>query len=647
MSSKRPHEDGPGGPSKKPKSDAVSLYAKGDSFPYLTTHIFFYNLLSALNQSSTMPTTAASAAELIARKRAEVAAKMANFSAQQTTKPTVLPTLAPPIPKPTPPPASASLPPRPSTSIPAGIDPDLAKKIAEAKRRADASRANVEINSNPYLAAAVAATAKKSATGSPAPQAPIGTGLKMAAHPLLLDTAPAPAATSKNNRYKPMQPKFASIKANTRNVVATPPPPPPPVAPAETKVNPYTSGTASPAPEPTATGVSFGAPKERSTRGFRFNQKGKYVALGQQMRQDAQLEELKKRIAENARKAGLDSEFETLEKTIKIEAPPDVEWWDVSLLPETQGYNDIVVDGVLDISKTNIRKENSPITLYVQHPIPIPSPWDKNKVELKPAKLTKKEMKKMRRQRRMAEMQDKQDRQKMGLIPPDPPKVRLANLMRVLTSDAVQDPTKVEARVRREVAMRKKGHDDMNATRKLTDEQRREKIEAKKVEQEKKGIYAAVYKIKNLSDPSHRFKVRKNAEQYGLTGVCIFNPAFNLVLVEGSYKAIEKYSRLMTVRIQWTEAAREKDAEEDEGEGEGEGEQRPPPRVKQEEGFSGPTSLEDNRCDKVWEGPIREHTYKSFKAKSCPTDSSSKEFLGEKMASYWDVAKLYIREDEL
>ena len=48
--------------------------------------------------------------------------------------------------------------------------------------------------------------------------------------------------------------------------------------------------------------------------------------------------------------------------------------------------------------------------------------------------------------------------------------------MKVLTSDAVQDPTRVEARVRREVAMRKHTHDKMNAERKLTDEQRRDKV---------------------------------------------------------------------------------------------------------------------------------------------------------------------------
>jgi U4/U6 small nuclear ribonucleoprotein PRP3 len=66
--------------------------------------------------------------------------------------------------------------------------------------------------------------------------------------------------------------------------------------------------------------------------------------------------------------------------------------------------------------------------------------------------------------------------------------------MKVLTSDAVQDPTRVEARVRREVAMRRHTHEKMNAERKLTAEQRREKVETKKVDEEKRGIFGAVFK---------------------------------------------------------------------------------------------------------------------------------------------------------
>ena len=35
-----------------------------------------------------------------------------------------------------------------------------------------------------------------------------------------------------------------------------------------------------------------------------------------------QLEQLKQRIAESAKKAGLDTEFETLEKNIRVRSPP-------------------------------------------------------------------------------------------------------------------------------------------------------------------------------------------------------------------------------------------------------------------------------------------------------------------------------------
>ena len=102
-------------------------------------------------------------------------------------------------------------------------------------------------------------------------------------------------------------------KANTRN--APTPPPVPTIASVTTDTsNPYASGSAA-----AANDKGFeGAPKERSGRSFRFNQKGKYVQIGNQMRQQQQLEQLKQRIAESARKAGLDAEFDTLEKNIKV-----------------------------------------------------------------------------------------------------------------------------------------------------------------------------------------------------------------------------------------------------------------------------------------------------------------------------------------
>lgn len=111
-----------------------------------------------------------------------------------------------------------------------------------------------------------------------------------------------------------------------------------------------------------------------------------------------------------------------------------MEWWDAALLPN-KTYDDLAYG----LEYLNIRTPDSPVTLYIQHPIPIPAPGDKNKVGLKPLKLTTKarhiaflfyspfiirlqEQKKMRKQRRQAELQDKRDRIRMGLIPPDPPK---------------------------------------------------------------------------------------------------------------------------------------------------------------------------------------------------------------------------------
>ena len=95
------------------------------------------------------------------------------------------------------------------------------------------------------------------------------------------------------------------------------------------------------------------------------------------------------------------------------------------------------------------------------------------------------------------------------------------------------------------MAARSNGHLKMNAERKLTDEERRKKAEDAKLKDENKGIGAMCFKyvyfllffptgcgsdfarfrIRYLSDPAHKSKVRNNANQDGLTGVivCQFN----------------------------------------------------------------------------------------------------------------------------
>ncbi|KAH9477701.1 U4/U5/U6 small nuclear ribonucleoprotein prp3 [Psilocybe cubensis] len=591
-------------------------------------------------------------------------------SLSSSTTARALPGLAAPVPKV--PIVPASLPSKvvyagtPSPSLSSGPTPasgsgaptpaisdDLLRKVAEAKRRVADAQTKLAIKDNPYMT--LAQSAKRSSKSSTPQIEPTqqGAGLKMAAHPLLLDTTPV-LPQSKKDRYKPMQPKFASIKANVRN---QPSPSPASIVPsvvpspaAAAGANPYMAGGVGVAGAAGSggkeVGMFEGAPRERQGRKFHFNPKGKYVALGNQMRQENQLEALKQRIAESARKAGLDGDM-GIEKTIKRAPPPDSEWWDAALLP-SKSYNDIDTFG---LNKLNIRTPDSPVTIYIQHPIPIPAPNEKNKIELKPMMLTKKEQKKMRKLRRKQELQDKRDRIRMGLLPPDPPKVRLANLMKVLTSDAIQDPTRVEARVRREVAMRKHTHEKTNAERKLTPDQRRAKLETKKADEDRRGITGLVFKVLTLTDPAHQFKVRKNAEQLNLTGVCVFGPSFSVVYVEGAGKYIRNYKRLMMQRIKWTEAARPRGGEEEvelenpESEAEDTGET---PKVKAPESSSGDAAknLEDNKCYLIWEGALRDREFSNFKARSCPTDRDAREMLGDRMKGYWDVAKNWKPEDE-
>jgi U4/U6 small nuclear ribonucleoprotein PRP3 len=65
--------------------------------------------------------------------------------------------------------------------------------------------------------------------------------------------------------------------------------------------------------------------------------------------------------------------------------PPAAEWWDAALLPN-HSYQDLEAG----FAHLNIYTANSPITIYIQHPIPIPAPGEKNKPVLKPLMLTKK-----------------------------------------------------------------------------------------------------------------------------------------------------------------------------------------------------------------------------------------------------------------
>lgn len=111
-----------------------------------------------------------------------------------------------------------------------------------------------------------------------------------------------------------------------------------------------------------------------------------------------------------------------------------------------------------------------------------------------PVFLTKKERKKLRRQNRRETWKEEQEKIRLGLEAPPEPKLRISNLMRVLGTEAVQDPTKIEAHVRQQMAKRLKAHEDANAARRLTADQRREKKARKLKEDTSLGVYVAVYR---------------------------------------------------------------------------------------------------------------------------------------------------------
>ncbi|KAK9471396.1 pre-mRNA processing factor 3-domain-containing protein [Dipodascopsis tothii] len=358
-------------------------------------------------------------------------------------------------------------------------------------------------------------------------------------------------------------------------------------------------------------------PKERAPRTLAFNPRGKYVEQGNALRAQARLEELKKRIQETSKKAGLDDEFDVADIGLRREAPPAVEWWDQGLVTN-QTYDDVDGAGLLKIDT-----DDSPITLYIQHPLPVIPPWEKNNAVVKPPHLTKKELKRIRKTERAERHKEKQDRIRLGLDPAPPPKVKLSNLMSVLTNEAIKDPTLVEARVRREVEERKQKHVQDNLERQLTADERHKKLDKKLAEDEKRALVCAVFRIETLANPQHRYKVNVNAQQHKLLGVTILNSKFNLVVVEGGAKAVKAYKKLMLSRIKWTEAP---DPLADD----------PPPTAGQDPA----KSLADNRCDLIWEGELKQHNFKRWSTRTTDNESEVREILNRaQVGNYWVLAK--------
>ncbi|EOD44470.1 U4 u6 small nuclear ribonucleo protein [Neofusicoccum parvum] len=525
----------------------------------------------------------------IAEARARAAAVKAKLQAQNGSSASPSPSPAPGTPGT---PAAASPPP--------------------AQSAADAARLKIE-----QMKARVAAATKKVAP--PTQQAPefedsssrARGGLAIGLHPALMDTG----SSSGSARGKTaIQPKFATTMANRRESpgqrdkkqldLSGP-------SLEELKKNPYY--------DPNVSGLMG---KTRAPKQLAFNQKGKFIQQANALRRQAALEQMKKRIAEQAKKVGLE---ENADKHFLTPAPPEVEWWDEGLVGSE--YN---------LEKAKFEGPDSIVTIYVQHPVLLEPPQDKKNPGLKPLPLTKTEQAKLRRQRRMAEHKEQQAKIRLGLEPPPPPKVKKSNLMRVLGEQAVKDPTAVEARVNREIAERAAKHEEENHSRMLTKEERHEKLARQQEVDSSKGISVCVFKVENLSFGKHRYQIDIHAKQNALTGITILNPKFNLIIVEGGAHSIKNYKKLMLQRVKWTENAMPQSVREGNREAEAAWLQSVDEKGELRD-------LSYNKCTLVWEGEVRDRAFRKwFGLKPCETDSEAKDALTRsKMENMWTLAKTF------
>ncbi|KAJ3416978.1 3',5'-cyclic-nucleotide phosphodiesterase (PDEase) (3':5'-CNP) [Chytridiales sp. JEL 0842] len=351
--------------------------------------------------------------------------------------------------------------------------------------------------------------------------------------------------------------------------------------------------------------IAVKAPKQRvAHKGFKFIQKGKFVEQANRIRQQALLEKLKADIAKTVKKAGMEVELDLVsDLCVRREPPPIVEWWDAPLVGQDKTYDDFSL---------NAPHIEEVVTNLIQHPVPIQPPAELGPPPPKPLMLTKKEQKKLRRQRRQEALKEKRDKIRLGLLPPEQAKVKISNLMRVLGTEAIQDPTQIEAVVRAQMKQRQIKHEEYIKEHKLTKEQKRERKRLKLLENTHVFVEVAVFKIKELSNPSHRFKVDVNATQNSLSGICIIYSGCNLVVVEGGMRGIKQYKKLMLRRIDWTDKGDGGDEEEEEEDG---------------DGSSRNKSNDVNECHMVWEGRIKKRLFQGFKVRKCATERDAKELL--------------------
>lgn len=351
----------------------------------------------------------------------------------------------------------------------------------------------------------------------------------------------------------------------------------------------------------------------RPKRSFKFYEEGKFQRMGQKIRTKVQLEKLQDEIAQAAKRTGIQQASKLALIAPKLsrmqdddaDETPHIEWWDSYVYNQDPTTGDLVTN-------------EEAITNLIEHPIQLEPPGQGNHgPSVLGTYLTKKERKKIRRINRREALKDEQEKIRLGLMPPPEPKVKLSNLMRVLGTEAVRDPTKVEQHVRMQMEKRKRAHEQANASRKLTDEQRKEKRIKKLKEDTSEVVHVVIYRVKTLRDPKKKYKVEINSKQLYMTGCTLLHPDINVVVVEGGPKAQRFFKRLMMKRLRWEEDKKGKRHEEDE-------------------------DGETKWCEIMWSGETKKRNFGEMTFKQVSTSQQAREFFAKHgVEHYWDSAHAY------
>jgi len=307
---------------------------------------------------------------------------------------------------------------------------------------------------------------------------------------------------------------------------------------------------------------------------------------------------------------------------------------------------------------------NQKSTLYVEHPVPVP-PTRASMDSDEPLKFyqTKKELKRIRRQTRAVQNKEKQDKIAVGLLPPPPPKVKISNLLRVLSEEQAADPSLIEAKVKAEMEQRQREHLARNLSRKLTPEERLEK-QRRRVEKDAKSpiVNLAVFRLTNMTT-MQEFLAKKRMASMSRTAkslmvngrvIIVAAPSSvpTMVLVEGGPKSIRKFTRLMLKRINWgarsvfeaavsqvkasgeeSDTSSSSDSESSDENGMEEVEQRSAAASSTKEKKGTAAS-----CVLVWEGTSSRRDFDGFRREQVDSALDAKQMLAAKnLGHLWDA----------